>query len=168
MGKVGHMKTSNKTIIKCLILILAVLLLVGGAIKFLHSAFIEKFRLEGIRGKGIVLSLYASDYGTLPPLDKWCDVLIEEADCGTGHFMGYVDREEGKCGYAVNENLDGLKFSELDGKIVLAFEAKGEWNLSGGAELAKKYKQKKIYVVFVDESVKFVKIEDIDKLKWKP
>ena len=76
-------------------------------------------------------------------------------------------KERNKGFKAKNENLDGLHFSELDGKIVLAFEAKGEWNLSGGVELAKKNKQKKIWVVFIDESVGFVKVEDLNKLKWK-
>jgi hypothetical protein len=79
-----------------------------------------------------------------------------------------IDGEEGICGYALNENLNGLKFSELDDKVVLAFEAIGPWNLSGGSELMKASKQKKIAVVFVDGYMKFVTPEDIDKLRWKP
>ena len=162
------MKISKKTLVKCSILTLVILLLIGGTIKFFHWEFMEKFRLGGIKGIGIGLTMYANNYDMLPPLDKWCDKLEEEADFGSSHFLGWIDREEGKCGYALNENLDGLHFSELDGKIVLAFEAKGEWNLSGGVELAKKNKQKKIWVVFIDESVGFVKVEDLNKLKWKP
>ena len=162
------MKIPKQTVVKCSILILVILLFVGGVIKFFHSTFIEKFRYEGIIGIKVALTVYTNDYETLPPLDKWCDKLIEEADCSPWMFVGWVDREEGKCGYAINENLKGLKFSELDDKVVLAFEAKGKWNLSGGQELAKKSKQKIIAVVFVDGYMDFVKIEDIDKLKWKP
>ena len=162
------MKISKQTAVKCLIIILVILLLIGGVIKFFHSAFIGKFRYEGIIGIKGALTVYANDHGTLPPLDKWCDKLIEEADCSPWMFVGWIDREEGKCGYAINENLGGLNFSELDENLVLAFEAKGKWNLSGGQELAKKSKQKTIAVVFVDGYMDFVKIEDIDKLKWKP
>lgn len=141
---------------------------IGGTIKFLHSAFIEKFRYEGIVGVGMVLKLYASDYETLPPLDKWCDKLIEGADCSPWMFVGWVDREEGKCGYALNENLAGMKLKGLDDKVVLAFESKGEWNLSGGAELAKDTNQKDVAVVFVDGYMDFVQKENIHSLQWKP
>ncbi|MEN6309471.1 MAG: hypothetical protein ABFD91_17120, partial [Anaerohalosphaeraceae bacterium] len=101
------------------------LLLLGGILYFFYCAFIEKFRYEGIIGIGIGLTVYANDYGTVPPLDQWCDKLVEEADFGPSHFWGYVDRQEGVCGYALNENLQGKILSDLDEKVVLAFEAKG-------------------------------------------
>lgn len=148
---------------------LATILLAGGILYFFYCAFIEKFRYEGIIGIGIGLTEYANNYGTVPPLDQWCDKLIEEADCSPTMFIGWLDREEGVCGYALNENLSGLKFSNLDDRVVLAFEAKGPWNLSGESELMKtSNKQKKIGVVFVGRHVEFVKKEDIDKLRWKP
>lgn len=147
---------------------LVTLLLVGGVLYFFYCEFIEKFRYEGIIGIGIGLTVYADDYGTVPPLDQWCDKLVEEADCSPLSFQGVINREEGVCGYALNENLQGKIFSELDDKVVLAFEAKGPWNLSGGPELMKTSKHKKIAVVFVDGYMKFIPREDIDKLKWKP
>jgi len=39
-------------------------------------------------GLATALAVYANDYGTLPPLDKWCDKLIEEADCSPLSFQG--------------------------------------------------------------------------------
>jgi len=83
-------------------------------------------------------------------------------------FQGVIDREGGVCGYAINENLKDRKFSALEGKVVLVFEAKGPWNLHGGPELMKASKQKKIAVVFVDGFGKFIKPEEVDQLKWKP
>jgi len=162
------MKTSKKTIV-CSLVLLIFLLLIGGVVKDFHSAIMKKTRYEGVMGIAIALKVYSHDYDTyLPPLDKWCDKLIEKADCGAGSFVGWIDREEGKCGYALNENLAGLKFDELDDKVVLAFEAKGKWNLSGGINLARNTKQKDIAVVLVDGYMDFVKPEDIDKLKWEP
>jgi hypothetical protein len=162
------MKTSKKTIV-CSLVLLIILLLVGSTNKYFPNVTMVKLRYEGVRGIAIALRVYSHDYDTyLPPLDKWCDKLIDEAGCGAGSFVGWIEKEEGKCGYALNENLAGLKFDELDDKVVLAFEAKGEWNLSGGINLARNTKQKDIAVVFVDGYMDFVKLEDIDNLKWEP
>lgn len=162
------MNTSKKTI-TCSLILLAILLLAGSVIKYFYSGIMIKVRYEGIRGIALALKVYSHDYDKhLPPFDKWCDKLIEEADCRPGSFVGLIDREEGKCGYALNENITGLKLDDLDDKVVLAFEAKGEWNLSGGINLAKNTKQKDIAVVFADGYMDFVKPEDIDKLKWEP
>lgn len=162
------MKTSKKKIVYSLALLI-ILLLVGSVFNFFYSGIMSKARYEGVMSIAIALRVYSHDYEThLPPFDKWCDKLIEEADCGTGTFEGWIGREEGKCGYALNENLAGLKFDELDDKVVLAFEARGKWNLSGGINLAKNTKQKDIAVVFVDGYMDFVKLEDIDNLKWEP
>ena len=141
-------------------------MIIGSGIKFLHSAFIEKFRHDGIEGIAIALKVYAMDEDILPPLDKWCDELIKEADCSPEMFAGWIDRQEGKCGYAINDNLDGLNFWGLDDEVVLAFEAKGHWNLSGGVELAKQTRQKEVAVVFADGHMEFVGIEELDKLQW--
>ncbi len=117
----------------------------------------------------MALAEYADDFETFPPLDQWCDKLVEEADCAPLTFQGVIDdREEGVCGYAINENLKDRKLSALNGRIVLVFEAKGPWNLHGGPGLMKVSKQKKIAVVFADGLMQFIKPEDIDQLKWKP
>jgi hypothetical protein len=162
------MKLSKKTLRTILIATLAYIMVMCGIVYFFYSAFIHKFRIDKIIGVSIALTVYADWYDALPPFNKWCDMLIEEADCGPKHFQNMTNPQDGICGYAVNKNLDGLKFSELPDKVVLVFEAKGPWNLSGGPELAKQSKQKKIAVVLVDRSIHFVTREEIDKLKWEP
>jgi hypothetical protein len=147
---------------------IAVVLLIGGMIYFFYSATIEKIRHDNIRGIAIVLRVYADWYNTLPEMDKWCDVLMAEADCHPVMFEGYIDSESGVCGYALNKNLAGLAFDALDDKVVLAFEAKGPWNLSGGPELVQSLKRGKIAVVFVDGMMKLVTKEEIGELKWTP
>ena len=131
------MKFSKKTLLISLILTVIILLFIGIITNFLYSELLEKFRYENIRGIATALIVYANDYDDLPPLNNWCDQLIEKADCSPLMFQGVIDRQEGACGYALNKNLDSLKFTELNDKVVLAFEAKGPWNLSGGPELTK-------------------------------
>jgi hypothetical protein len=162
------MKVSKKTMRMTLIAVLAGVIVMCGIVYFFHSAFIHKYRIDKPIGISIALTMYANDYEILPPFDKWCDTLIEEADCGPGHFQSIIKPQDGVCGYALNKNLEGLKFSELPDKTVLVFEAIGPWNQSGGPELAKKWNRKRNYIVFVDRSIAFVPIEEIDKLKWKP
>lgn len=162
------MKTPKKTMYTIMIAALIIFIVTSGVLYFFYSAFIHKYRIDKPIGISIALTLYADDYEVLPPFDKWCDTLIEEADCGPGHFQSAIKPQDGICGYALNENLEGLKFSELPDKTVLVFEAVGPWNQSGGPELARKWNRKKNYVVFVDGSIAFVPLDEIDKLKWKP
>jgi len=161
------MKLSKITSLFIIIFSLVILIFVVGALRSFYSGLKDKIRYENITGIRMALAAYADEFGTLPPLDIWCDKLIEEADCSPLMFRG-IGTEDGMCGYAINDNLNGLKLSGLEAKVVLAFEAKGSWNLHGGSELMKASKQKKIAVVFVDGFMNFVKTEDIDQLKWKP
>ncbi|MEN8128048.1 MAG: hypothetical protein ABFR90_09630 [Planctomycetota bacterium] len=163
------MTISKKTIRTILIATFIAILLIGGFVYFVYSSMLVKIRYENLRGLATALTVYINDNNDmLPDLDNWCDRLIAEADCAPESFQGIIDSQEGVCGYALNKNLEGLKFSELPDKVILAFEAKGHWNLSGGSELTKTSKHKNIAVIFVDGYVDFVKKEEIDKLKWKP
>jgi hypothetical protein len=162
------MKRSHKIGLGVLVFSLVSLLLLGGVIVSFCSAMIEKIRYENIIGIATALTVYTHDYNTLPEMDKWCDLLIAEADCSPSTFEGVLKPESGVCGYALNKNLAGLAFDALDDKVVLAFEAKGPWNLSGGPELVQSLKRKKIAVVFVDGMMKFVTKEEIGELKWTP
>lgn len=160
------MKLSKKTRWTILIAATACILVVCSFLYLAFNMLRERFRHDTIEGIGIGLTLYAQDYKTLPPLDQWCDKLIEEADFGPNHFLSAIHCPDGMIGYALNENLEGLKFSELPDKTVLAFEAIGPWNQSGGPDLAKQWDYKNIAVLFVDGHMKFIRIEDIDTLRW--
>jgi hypothetical protein len=162
------MKLSKITSAFIILFCIVILIYVVGLIRFHYSGIMDKIRYENITGIRLALAVYANDFESLPPLDQWCDKLIEKADCAPLTFQGVIGREAGVCGYALNENLIGLKLSALEPKVVLVFEAKGPWNLHGGPELMKASKQKTIAVVFVDGFGKFVKPEEIDQLKWKP
>lgn len=119
------MKRSHIIGLGVLVFSLVSLLLLCGVIVSFCSAMSEKIRYENIRGIAIALRVYAADYGTLPEMDKWCDVLIAEADCHPGTFEGVLKPENGVCGYALNKNLAGPAFDALDDKVVLAFKRRG-------------------------------------------
>lgn len=148
--------------------VVIVLLIATGVVTVLHSVLTEKFRYENIRGVATALEYYAEDRGEFPDIDKWCDILINEADCSPKSFQSVLNPKEGVCGYALNSNLKDIKLSELDKNIVLVFEAEGPWNLSGGPELTNGFKKKRIAVAFIGGGMSFVEKNEIDGLCWKP
>lgn len=162
------MKLSKRTWFILWVVVLAGCVLIGGMVRSFYSGLVEMIRYDKIVGISTALRVYTQDYETLPEMDKWCDLLIEKTDCSPLMFEGVHHSEKGVCGYALNKALAGLKFSELDDKVVLAFEAKGPWNLSGGPELVRHSTQERIAVVFVGGTMDFVPVEEIDRLKWTP
>ena len=53
--------------------------------------------------------------------------------------------------------------------VVLLFESAGGWNQAGGPELltTKHHEGQGCNVLFVDGAIRFVKTEDIPRLKWE-
>ncbi len=82
------------------------------------------------------LRRYVRDHeGTLPLADQWCDLLMQyDGKIGKETFRHPLEREF-QCSFALNENVSGAILHLLGDNTVLVFEAKGAWNLAGGAEL---------------------------------
>ena len=121
---------------------------------------------------GFAMRTYANDFdGKYPTAEKWCDLLMK------GYDGGYVKAEEfvcksalkggdkGRCHYAMNPNCEPNSPED----VVLLFETKGGWNQFGGPELLapENHKGEGCNILFNDGHVKFVKPEQIGKLKWK-
>jgi prepilin-type processing-associated H-X9-DG protein len=124
----------------------------------------------GTNIKGLVTAtmIYANDYDEkLPPADKWCDLLIAEADLDEKIFC-CRNQPEVSFSYALNKNLTSL--IGVPGDIVLIFESNGGRNAAGGPEILaiERHKGEGCNVAFVDGHVQFVKTEDIGNLKWVP
>ena len=120
-----------------------------------------------MKGLSLAIHVYANDYDDkFPTGDKWCDLLMEEADVGPQSFK-CPGVYEGDCHYAMNENVfkEGAK-DEYD--LVLLFETEGGWNQVGGRELLslENHVGQGCKVAFVDGHIEFVRTEDIDDLKW--
>jgi len=104
------------------------------------------------------------------PIDpnKWCDSLIRNYNVIL-QDLRCKGAKKGPCNYALNKNISEMN-SSSQSDIVLLFETQPGWNQVGGAEIltTQNHSGKGCFVAFCDLNVKFVKTEDIDKLKWKP
>lgn len=104
--------------------------------------------------------------GKYPTAEKWCDLLIEETNVVSQHMLrckGATD--EGPSHYAINPNAEPNSPPDM----VLLFEAKGGWNQFGGPEIltAENHKGKGCNILFNNGSVKFIKTDQLGRLKWK-
>jgi prepilin-type processing-associated H-X9-DG protein len=122
--------------------------------------------LSGL-GKAMVTYAAAHD-GKYPTPDKWCDLLVEGNYAAEKQFIcrGASSQEaNARCHYAVNPNCEPNSPSDM----VLLFETKGGWNQFGGPEIltTENHGGKGCNILFNDGSVRFVKPEELRKLKWK-
>jgi len=117
------------------------------------------------------MRVYANDANdTLPPADKWCDLLVAHDLTTPKRFICKAsDAVLGESSYAFNKNTAGRKLSEIPGDVVLLFECKPGWNVAGGPELltTENHRGEGCSVAFADTHVQFVKTEDLGKLKWQ-
>lgn len=119
---------------------------------------------------GIIIQQYAADHdGHYPPLDKWCDVLINREGVSTAHFfcIGSGEKQNNlkiSC-YAINSNVT----QNSPNDVVLLFETNPGWNQHGNASILtmKNHKNKGSNILFNDGSVKFIKKNQIKSLRWE-
>jgi hypothetical protein len=131
----------------------------------------------------LTLKYVDNNHGILPMADTWTDELIANGGFNSNRIFRDTVFEEYECGYAFNDNISGMKPSELPGNIVMYFEAGGHLNQHGSGELLDSWKGKRkyIYVVQIDKTVKKYwydakdfdnrtdgEIENVDTLRWKP
>jgi hypothetical protein len=71
----------------------------------------------------------------------------------------------GPCSYAMNPDCEPNSPDD----VVLLFESKPGWNRFGGAELLNfdNHDGKGCNVLFNDQHVEFIHVEDVNKLRWK-
>jgi prepilin-type processing-associated H-X9-DG protein len=112
---------------------------------------------------GVAMQIYAEDNNHKYPMaDKWCDLLKPY----------YMDEKvlicpsagQGRCHYAINPQAEPNSPPD----VVLLFETKGGWNQAGGPDILStdNHKGEGCNVLFNDGHVEFVKIKDINNLKW--
>lgn len=118
-------------------------------------------RLYGLRQ---FLARYSESHESLyPAKDKWCDLLKKEG-CPDIYFTCPLAKK-GPCNYALNPDVSPNSPSDM----VLLFESIPGWNQFGGYELSYLYNHKEpgVNVLFNGGSVKFIRPEELKKLKWK-
>ena len=77
-----------------------------------------------LKGLGTAFLVYANDNNDeLPTPENWCDLLISKVDTYPKSFIcSATDVIEGESSYALNENVAGMKLSEIPEDVVLLFE----------------------------------------------
>jgi hypothetical protein len=113
------------------------------------------------------MGVYAAETnGRYPTPEKWCDLLIETKLLGVNSMHVFVcpGTKEGRCSYAINPNAEPNSPSDM----VLLFETKDGWNQFGGPELltTENHRPRGCHVLFADLSVRFIKPDELGRLKW--
>jgi hypothetical protein len=110
-----------------------------------------------------------------PLANQWCDQLMQTLEGKMGLldsislFVCPCDKrmlsKEAKCSYVINPDAH----SNPDPEVVLLFEADGKWNSAGGKELVcpNRHHSDGCWIVFSNLDIRFVRKDQIDKLKWK-
>jgi len=118
---------------------------------------------------GRAMLIYADDFdGKLPTPSKWCDLLIEHGNVTKEQFK-CPGSYKGPCNYAMNKNIEKMG---LNGPpdMVLLFETYPGWNRVGSSEIltTANHRGEGCNVLFMDFHIYYEKIQDLQKLQWKP
>lgn len=112
---------------------------------------------------GVCLQMYAADNDRqYPTADKWCDLLKPY----------YKDEKTLTCPSAELEQrhyaINPLAEPNSPPDVVLLFETKGGRNKSGGPELLStdNHCEKGCNILFNNVSARFVRVEDVNDLRW--
>jgi hypothetical protein len=118
-----------------------------------------------LRALGRCMLIYTSGDNPMPR-DKWCDLLIEfgKDKIAIDKLLKCPASKNGRCHYALN-----VSSPRSHPRKVLLFETKAGWNQVGGPELltTDNHNDKGCNVLFNDNTVEFVKTEELANLKWK-
>lgn len=119
----------------------------------------------------VKINLYCDENdGSFPPVDNWPDAL-EPYISNEKFFTSSFATEAGRA-WAMNENLDGLKITDINHphRTVLIFESRFNSPPAGGLELLPvRPRGRRGYVIgFLDGHAELVRPEKLDELIWTP
>lgn len=147
------------------IILLAILMPAIGKVKGKAQRIVCAANLQTL---STAVQYYSHDYDGFPTGDKWCDLLIDDADANEISFKCPNSDKETFC-YGFNSNLlEETKHEGITPDMVMMFEIEGGKNVSGGPELlyTLRHNGEGCTIAFVDGHAEFVRTEDFDKLKW--
>jgi prepilin-type processing-associated H-X9-DG protein len=120
-------------------------------------------------GLGKAMLIYANDYDDeFPTQTEWCDLLSKYAEVPPKGFRCPGAPQQGRCHYAMNKNVVNFSKRDIPPDMVVLFETHPGWNQVGGPEIltTDNHQGEGCNVLFMDNSVRFIKTSDLDKLKW--
>lgn len=113
--------------------------------------------------------MYCAEWNEhLPFRDNWCDATHAHIRNENVYVCPSLRGE--RCGYAYNAGLDRLTLDDLrePARTAGLFDAKGGWNLAGGAELVDPRHNGGANVAFADGHVKWTPERGLGALGWDP
>lgn len=156
-----------------LVLVLVSALLMGMFMPALARTRQLAFRVHcgaNMASLGRAMLIYTNDYDDkFPTQTKWCDLLIEHAGVNRSIFHCKASAAPPHtCSYAINKNIENFNKGNTPPDMVVIFETQSGWNQVGGPELLStdNHQGDGCNVLFADNTVRFIKARDIDKLKW--
>jgi len=118
---------------------------------------------------GEINNYRADNDGRLPKAEKWCDILLEQANVEESLFSCPLD-EGARCSYSLNKYA-AQAGADLPADMVLLFESKAGWNQVGGPELFiaphRGRRGTTGCVAFADGKGDFITADNVDSLNWK-
>jgi hypothetical protein len=160
-----EIKTNRIFVITSIILILLVLAFFVNM--YVRHTFGKIYCSEHMITVGKGIFRYAEDFnGKYPSPEEWCDLLIKKEYLRITQFSHFRKGGPIQSYYAINP----LCNINCPNDVVLVFETKPGWNQHGGPELLSfnNHWGKGANVLFNNGDVEFIKLEDVNKLKWKP
>jgi prepilin-type processing-associated H-X9-DG protein len=125
--------------------------------------------VNNLRQLALAARMYANDSkDRFPEATNWCDAI--KSYVGSQRVYHCPADRNTLCGYGYNAALSGQLESEIHPTTVLFFEIPGGWNVSGGPEqlIHNSRHMKNVNVAFADGSVRQVRQDDLEQLRWQP
>jgi hypothetical protein len=158
----------------------ALLILGGGLSLVLIAQVVDSIRPHGHRAEMIAQQTEATDLETLgramtayslahdgryPTPEKWCDLLLRDANDPSVEVVRCLGGKERRCRYAMNPLADSCSAPD----VVLLFECREGWNRFGGPEIltARWQRGKSCTVLFVNGQVEFIEADKVPLLRWE-
>ncbi len=128
--------------------------------------------ISRVKQLNLALLMYATDHEeTLPPADKWCDLIVPYM--GNTRAIFHCPAEPGAgCSYSFNASLANQKLpkSSRATNTVLVFSSADGWNRSGGEDqmAPHRHEGRMCTIGFADGHVEVARSDPIQPWIWKP
>jgi prepilin-type processing-associated H-X9-DG protein len=125
-----------------------------------------------VKQLNLALIMYATDHEeTLPPADKWCDMVVPYLGKSMATFHCPAEPGDG-CSYSFNAALSNQKLPKPNraSKTVLVFSSADGWNRSAGEDqlAPHRHEGRMCTVGFADGRVEVARSDPIHAWIWKP
>ena len=123
--------------------------------------------LTNLKSIGLAIKMYVNDNDeAYPPADRWCDALIPYSK-NMSDFRCYL-LPDARGAFAYNRRLSGVAERSINhpADVVMAFESRPGWDLSGGVELATCRHPEGFFVLYVDGHTQT--LDCMSGLHWDP